>query len=136
MEIVRTRVSAVIIREKKILLVRGNSGFYKDFYFTPGGKIEEGEDDIEALNRELKEELSIESVKATYFFEYVANGWAGGMQKVKCYFVNLKIEDIILASEIGKMIWYGREDFEEKKIAFSPSMAEFLIPRLIEEGYL
>ena len=59
MNIVRTRVSAIIIRDKKVLLLRGKSGYYKDFYFTPGGGIEADESDMDALVRELGEELQI-----------------------------------------------------------------------------
>lgn len=136
MNIVRTRVSAVIIRDKKILLVRGNSGFYKDFYFTPGGKIEEGETDEMALSRELYEELSLGYLNKNFLFEYEAPNWDKGIQKVRCYLVEIEIDNIKLSSEIGEMMWYSRRDFEENVIPISPSMAEFLMPKLIEGGYL
>lgn len=136
MDIVRTRVSAVIIRDKKILLVRGNSGFYKDFYFTPGGKIEVGETDEMALSRELNEELSLGYLNHDFLFEYEALNWDKGMQKVRCYLVEIEIDKIKLSGEIGEMMWYSRQDFDENVVPISPSMAEFLMPKLVKDGYL
>jgi len=75
MDVTRTRISAVIIKDKKILLVKGNSGFYKDFFFTPGGKVEEGESEMKTLERELKEELSTGLIEAKKYFEYVAKSY-------------------------------------------------------------
>jgi len=135
-DIVRTRVSAVVIRDKKVLLVRGKSGFYKDFYFTPGGKVEESETDEMAMNRELHEELSLGYINKEFLFEYEALNWDKGIQRVRCYLVDVEVDKIKLSGEIGKMIWYTGIDFEENIIPISPSMAEFLMPRLIEEGYL
>ncbi len=51
----RKRVAAIIIKDKKILLVRDKAA---DFFSIPGGIIEEGEDSEIALSRELKEELN------------------------------------------------------------------------------
>ncbi len=49
----RRVISAVIIEDKKILLVRK-----KETWILPGGKPEPGESDIECLIREVSEELS------------------------------------------------------------------------------
>jgi len=136
MEITRTRVSAVIIRDKKLLLLIGNSGFYKDFYFTPGGGMESGESDMETLTRELKEELQIIPTETVKFMEYVAKAWDEGMQRVSCYLVKSYEGDLKISGEIGELYWYGRVDFEQNKLPISPSMAEFLIPKLIKDGYL
>ena len=51
----RNRVGAIIIQNKRILLVSTDGSWY----WTPGGKIEVGEDAQSTLSRELKEELSI-----------------------------------------------------------------------------
>ncbi|MBP9817386.1 NUDIX domain-containing protein [Candidatus Shapirobacteria bacterium] len=137
MEIKRKRVSAVIIQDKKILLVRGNSGFYKDFYFTPGGRVEDGESDLETLKRELMEELSIELLNFSKYIEYQAplqND--GGMQQIDCYLITIDIEKIKLASEIGEMRWFLRADFENKDLVVSESTKKFLVPKLIEDGLI
>jgi len=132
MDIVRTRVSAIIIKDKKFLLVRGKEGFYKDFYFTPGGGIETGESDMEALVRELGEELGIVPTETEKNMDYVAKAWDGGMQRVNCYLVKSYKGELKVSGEIGEIYWYGKEDFEKNELPISPSMAEFLIPKLIE----
>jgi ADP-ribose pyrophosphatase YjhB (NUDIX family) len=132
MNIERTRVTAVIIRNKKILLVKGDKGYAKDFFFTPGGKIEEGEGEEEALKRELVEELSLASNSSEKIFEYIADGWNGGQQKVICFLVKINVEDINLSSEVTEMFWYGKENFEKDEPKISESMAKLLMPKLIE----
>ena len=56
-------VAAIIIHENKILCVqRGEAKFdyISKKYEFPGGKLEPGESNIEAIKREIKEELLIE----------------------------------------------------------------------------
>ena len=53
------RVSAIIIESEKILLmhrIKPN----KDYFVLPGGSVEENEDNISALIREIREETSLE----------------------------------------------------------------------------
>jgi len=56
-------VAAVIIHNDQILCVQRNQNKYSyisEKYEFPGGKIEAGETEVEALQREIKEELSME----------------------------------------------------------------------------
>lgn len=64
------KVGAIIqdIDQTKILVVR-KSG--KATYIIPGGKPERGETDIEALQRELCEEISVKVTSHTFFGEYI-----------------------------------------------------------------
>jgi len=58
-------VAGIIIFEGKILCMKRNKGNYDYIsykYEFPGGKIEPGETQIEALKRELKEEMNLEVV--------------------------------------------------------------------------
>ena len=53
------RVSGIIIESEKILLmhrIKPN----KDYFVLPGGSVEENEDNISALIREIREETSLE----------------------------------------------------------------------------
>lgn len=65
------RVVAGLIREEgKVLLTQRKPGRHLGLSWEfPGGKVEEGETDEEALRRELREELGIESEIGTLCFE-------------------------------------------------------------------
>lgn len=55
----RTAVRAIILKDNKILMVRSNHGFFK----LPGGGVEEGESQVEALLREVAEETGFLNLK-------------------------------------------------------------------------
>ena len=65
----RHTVRAIIIKNRSVLLVTGHDA---DFYWTPGGGVEDGETIVDALHREIKEELgtNISSYKPYYSYEY------------------------------------------------------------------
>ncbi|PIZ99444.1 MAG: hypothetical protein COX77_01510 [Candidatus Komeilibacteria bacterium CG_4_10_14_0_2_um_filter_37_10] len=56
---VNKRVSAIIMASEKILLLHRIKPD-KDYFVLPGGSVEENEDNISALIREIKEETSLE----------------------------------------------------------------------------
>ena len=53
-------VAAVIKKENMILATQRGYGEFKGKWEFPGGKIEKGEENREALKREIKEELDVE----------------------------------------------------------------------------
>ena len=65
-------VCAIIWRDGKVLIAQRkphkNLGGYWEF---PGGKLEPGEDSIDALSRELLEELDMKIVNTKYFGEHL-----------------------------------------------------------------
>ena len=54
----------VIIHDGKIALIKKARGGYKGLYDLPGGGIEHDETPLEALTRELMEEIGVSIVKA------------------------------------------------------------------------
>ena len=62
-------VGAVIINEGKLFTAQRNHGKYSGYWEFPGGKIELGETQEEALKREIKEELGAD----IEIYEYFAN---------------------------------------------------------------
>ena len=55
-------VAAIIHKDDKILIARRKQGFHLEFKWEyPGGKVEENEDEKDALQRELLEEFEISS---------------------------------------------------------------------------
>lgn len=63
----RTRVSGLCFENNKILLVKHNLNG-KAFYAPPGGAVEFGESMQEALQRELKEETTIDIISSKFQF--------------------------------------------------------------------
>lgn len=62
----RDRVAGLIIKDGKLLLV---TGYNAEYYWTPGGKVDDNEDHEQALKREIREELGIEVNNLRYFTE-------------------------------------------------------------------
>ena len=59
---------AVIIKDNKVLLQkRQNTGYCDGMYCLPGGHVESGETQIEALIRELNEELNLYEISSSNF---------------------------------------------------------------------
>jgi 8-oxo-dGTP diphosphatase len=67
-------VSAALAHQGKILIVRRsiNDDFLAGYYEMPGGKIEPGEDEEQALIREIQEEVSlkVKALKKFHVFTY------------------------------------------------------------------
>ena len=81
------KLAWVHIKDGKILSTKS---FGKDVYYIPGGKREEGESDIEALTREVAEELSVslvpETIRHLETFEAQAHGKPEGtIVRMTCY---------------------------------------------------
>jgi ADP-ribose pyrophosphatase YjhB (NUDIX family) len=129
------KVAAVMIRDKKLLLVRGKD---KLFFWTPGGKIEEKETPEETLIRELEEELNIASddIEFKSYFTYLSEKEEDGFpRKVYCYIVNYN-GDIVLGNEVEEVFWMSKEDFLKSYSKLQIGVKEQLIPKLIEDKFL
>lgn len=59
------KIGAIILKDKKILVCKK-----KNKYIIPGGKPEIGENNVECLRRELKEELNANLVSQEFFATY------------------------------------------------------------------
>lgn len=102
----RDRVAALIIRDKKLLLVTGPEASY---YWTPGGKIEEGEDHEKALRREIREELGAEIINPTYYTKMEYINQTSMNQQTSYYYLATMEGELTPAAEITD---YGYFDLE------------------------
>jgi 8-oxo-dGTP diphosphatase len=123
------RVSFVCIKNRK-LLVALNEG--KSKWYTPGGRVEDGETDEEALCREISEELGIQISTDSLRFYKVLTGTADEKTKddlkVLSYFGSLNA-DPEPKSEITKLNWFSSKD----KHLLSP-VAQDLFASLYTDG--
>jgi 8-oxo-dGTP pyrophosphatase MutT (NUDIX family) len=109
---------------------RGNEAFY-----VPGGKRDAGESDLDALAREIREELSVDIVRAaaTHYgtFEAQAHGKADGVRvRTTCY--RAPFGGVLTpASEIEEIAWLANSDR-----ARLTSVGLLVFDRLHEDGLL
>ncbi len=100
------KVALIKIRNGKILCAKSKG---KTKFYIPGGKRERGESDQETLEREIKEELSVDvvpdSVSFLGVFKAVADGATDGtIVKMTCYKAELAGE-LKVNNEIEEMRW-------------------------------
>lgn len=62
----KATVTAIIIKDNKILLLKRNEEPFKGQWDLPGGFMQEKETPSEALKREVKEELGVDNIELTY----------------------------------------------------------------------
>ena len=111
-------VAAIIKQEDKILIARRKKGKHLEFKWEyPGGKLENNEEENDALKRELKEEFSIEATIGRYltesFYEY------GSVNiNLKAYLVESFSGDFRLIDH-DKIEWIKIEEI--KKHEFAPA---------------
>ncbi len=105
------RAVAVILDrdERRVLL---HKALFEDFWSLPGGRIEIGEASIDALKREMREELSVEVEVdrllwvSEEFFEYLGTEWHG----IGLYFLVRLPGDCPIYEHDS---WSGIEEFVE-----------------------
>ena len=127
------RVAAIIIKNKKILLV---TGYEEKFYWTPGGKIEGKESHESCLKRELFAELGIKPTSIRHYAKFTLPNEIKGIEQVNHYYLVQCNGKIRPGSEVTKVIWYSKQNFLSKNPLVSKGIEEHLIPKLIEDNYL
>ena len=120
------KLAWIEIKDKQILSTRS---FGKDKYYIPGGKREANETDLEALTREIKEELSVDleanSLNFIGVFEAHAHGHSHDVSvKMTCYAAAYK-GTLKASAEIEEMIWLTSAD-KDKISAVDQLIFDFL----------
>jgi 8-oxo-dGTP diphosphatase len=108
------KLAYIKIVDRKILITRSRG--IADVYYIPGGKREKDESDLQALTREVKEELDVqllpETVQFVGTFESQAHGKAEGVKvRMTCYTADYDGE-IKPTSEIEEVAWFTYADKE------------------------
>lgn len=125
--------TALIIKNRKLLVLKKKKN--KSHFILPGGKINEDENNEDALIRELKEELNISINKSN--IKFITS------MEVISQFENLpmtsyifKVDyngDFSIDNEIAEFNWLNLDNYNEKDVA---SLLRKLIPFLKENDLI
>ena len=106
--------AAIIIENKKILCVQRNKGKYDYIsykYEFPGGKLEIGENEEDALKREISEELNLEIDVAENFL-VVTHEYLDFDLTMHSYLCKANTEKLVLKEHIDAKWLYKNELIE------------------------
>jgi 8-oxo-dGTP diphosphatase len=111
-------VSAVIFRERKVLLVRRARSPAKGFYSLPGGRVEFGETLHAALHREVAEEtsLQIEIAELAGWREVVPAAEGGGHYLIMSFAARWSAGEVVLNEELDDHQWLAVDAIAEMKL--------------------
>ena len=98
----RNRATVLVMRDGKVLLVRGSSGQFREFAM-PGGGIEEEEFPIVAAASELHEETGLRANRIEYMLT--------SKSSIHNHVVfSLEADgDVVPGPEIGEYLWWDRK---------------------------
>ncbi|MBL7054065.1 NUDIX hydrolase [Patescibacteria group bacterium] len=116
----RPCVTAIIVKQDKILLTKRGIDPYKGFWDLPGGFLEEGEHPKTGIKREVKEELGVEikldKIIGFFIDKYLSAGKDLYTLNV-CYLSKITKGNIIPASDVKSVKWVNLDSLP-KKFAF------------------
>lgn len=106
-------VGWVNVRDGRLLTVRTTG---KDRFFMPGGKVEPGESDAEALVREIQEELGVRldpaTVRPAFVAEAPGHGLGGRVVRMQCLYAEPApgSPEPAPSAEIAELAWLTPAD--------------------------
>jgi 8-oxo-dGTP diphosphatase len=106
--------AAIIVENRKILCVQRNKGKYDYIsykYEFPGGKLEEGENEEDALKREIAEELNLEIDVAEKFL-VVKHEYLDFNLTMHSYLCKANTEKLVLKEHIDAK-WLNKNELIE-----------------------
>ena len=107
-------VAAVVLREKKILCVRKTQNtkeYISSKWEFPGGKVEHGENQIQALKREIREELHLE-VQNIDFLMTVEHTYPDFHLEMHAYTCEISSGEPVLTEHVD-LKWLSVEELDQ-----------------------
>lgn len=128
------KIGLAVTDGDRLLVVRKRGG---SLYILPGGKPEPGENDLEALSRELDEELGCRLDTASVEFLGAFSDSAADLHNttvtVRLYSARL-VGNPAPHSEIENLKWFSLA--EDNATTLAPSIQNHILPFLFAEGRL
>lgn len=127
-------VGWIHVRDGRLLVVRSRDN---DLFFMPGGKLDPGESDVQALVREIEEELGVlldpATVRSGFVAEAPGHGLGGRLVRMHCLYAEPLpgSPDPAPRAEVGEMLWVGADDAHRV-----PPAGRVVLERLAEAGAL
>lgn len=121
-------VAAIIRKEDKIFATQRGYGEWKDYWEAPGGKVEPGESPIQALRREIREELDTE-INVDKYLTTIEWDYPAFHLTMHCYMCSLLTEALHL-NEHEAARWLDNNTISEVK--WLPADEEIL-PLIVNE---
>jgi 8-oxo-dGTP diphosphatase len=106
-------VAAIIHKDNKIFATQRGYGEWKDWWEFPGGKMEPEETPVEALKREIYEELSTE-ISVDKFLYTVEYDYPRFRLKMHCYLCSL-LTDVLRLNEHEAAKWLSIDNLDSVK---------------------
>ena len=125
-------VAWVLVEDGRILCVRTRG---KDVFYIPGGKREAGETELDALVREINEELAVdlvpESVRHFGTYQAQAHAQGDGVEVLMSCYTAGYLGTPAASSEIEELDWLGYAD--RRRVA---PVDQLLFDDLLADGQL
>lgn len=110
---------ALIERNGKYLVTlrSKNAKYFPLYYDFPGGKLEFGEDFIDGIKREVKEEtdLDCEVIKVLAEYEFDLDNKGQSTHRFKIYNVKVDSDEVKISSEHEGYLWVTKEELVNLK---------------------
>ena len=121
-------VAAIIRKGDLVFATQRGYGQWKDYWEWPGGKVETGESPIQALHREIKEELDAE-IRIDKFLHTVEWDYPDFHLTMHCYMCSLA-GDALHLNEHEAAMWLSAGTL--RTVGWLPA-DEILLPMIEEE---
>lgn len=128
------KAGGVLIRDRKFLVTRAEG---KDIFVAPGGKLELGETAIEALKREMMEEVQVavgdDGLEELGTFYAQAAGNEAKTLEMKVFLIRDSVGDPVPTSEVEEVMWVNTQT---RGVPLGSIFEHDIMPLLKEKGLI